>query len=68
MYAQRGWCDPVTGLTTYEYISDAGSYRIEGLTFSQGFRLSDELEEAGEDRAAWERVLQRWAQGYRAQL
>jgi hypothetical protein len=50
------------------YLSDSGSYRIEGLTLSQGFALADELEDVGKDQKGWEAVLLRWAQGYRADL
>ncbi len=52
-------------MTAYEYLSDSGSYRFDGLTFYQLMVLADEMEETGEDRPKWESVLQRWALGYR---
>lgn len=53
------------GLFTYEYLSESGGYRIEGLTFADGFNLCDELDEAGGQQESWEAVLRRWADGYR---
>ncbi len=62
-YVARSWVSD--DRATYEYLSESGGYVIAGMAIDDLKALCDELDASGETQAAWERVLRRWADGYR---